>query len=50
MSDEGGVMPSDVVLDTTLQKVTPSAGEGSLGTWRALTGPRHRAGLNRVIK
>jgi len=46
MSDEGGVTLSDVVLDTTLQEVTPVAGKGAFGnsghhigntvqTWRA---------------
>jgi len=32
MSDEGGVMLSDVLLDGTLQKVTPAVGKGALGT------------------
>ena len=31
MSDEGGVMPSDVMPDITSQEVTPSVGEGALG-------------------
>ena len=47
MSDEGGVMPSDVVLDITPQEVAPVAGKGALGTWRALAGPGRRAGVNR---
>ena len=32
MSDEGGVMLSDVLLDGTLQMVTPDVGKGALGT------------------
>ncbi len=28
-------MPSEVVLDTTLTRVAPVAGEGALGKWRA---------------
>jgi hypothetical protein len=32
MSYEGGVMPFDVLLDGTLQRVTPNVGEGALGT------------------
>jgi hypothetical protein len=43
MSDEGRVMPSDVMLDVTPQEVTPVVGKGALGTWRALT--RHSPGL-----
>jgi hypothetical protein len=43
-------MLSDVMLDVTLQEVTPAAGKGTLGTWRALTGPGRRVGINRVIK
>jgi hypothetical protein len=39
MSDEGGVVPSDVTLEVTSQEVTPVAGKGALGTWRALVGP-----------
>ena len=39
MSNEGGVTPSDVVRDTTPREVTPFAGKGALGTWRALVGP-----------
>ena len=39
MSDEGGVAPSDVVLDAAPQEVTPAAGKGALGTWRAVAGP-----------
>ena len=50
MSDERGVMLSDVMRDVTLQQVTPGAGEGALGTWRVLTDPGHRARDNRVIK
>jgi hypothetical protein len=34
MSDEGGVMPSDVVLDIIPQEATPVAGKGALGTWQ----------------
>ena len=40
MSDEGGVTPSEVVLDTTLARVTPAPGKGALGTWRSQDGPR----------
>ena len=37
MSVEGGVMPSDVAQDATAQRgITPLAGKGALGTWRAL--------------
>ena len=50
MSDEGGVMLSDVVQDATAQEVTPVAGKGALGTWRALAGPGLWAGISRVIK
>ncbi len=32
MSDDGGVMPADVLLDDTLQKVTPDVGKGALDT------------------
>jgi hypothetical protein len=28
-------MPSEVVWETTLRWVTPIAGKGALGTWRA---------------
>jgi len=35
MSDEGGVMPSDVIQDVTLQEVTPACGQ---------RGSRHLAG------
>ncbi len=31
--------PSDVTRDVTPQEVTPGAGKGALGTWRALAGP-----------
>jgi hypothetical protein len=37
-------MPSDVVRDTMPQEVTPVAGKGALGTWRALVGSGLRAG------
>ncbi len=50
MSDEGVVMLSDVMLDVTLQEVTPAAGKGTLGTWRARTGPGRSAGTKSVIK
>jgi hypothetical protein len=40
MSDEGGVTPSDEVLDISPPEVTPEAGKGALGTWRfPETGP-----------
>jgi hypothetical protein len=38
MSNEGGVMPSDVTHDVAPQEVTPVVGKGALGTWRALGG------------
>jgi len=45
MSDEGGVVPSDVMRDITLGEVTPRPGKGALGTWRDVGhGPRRRAG------
>jgi len=50
MSDEGVVTRSDVMLDITLQEVTPAAGKGTLGTWRARTGRGHSAGTEPVIK
>jgi len=31
MSDEGGVIPSDMVQDTMPHEVTPVVGEGALG-------------------
>ena len=30
-------MPSEVVQDTTLMRITPLSGKGALGKWRALT-------------
>jgi hypothetical protein len=50
MSDEGVVMLSDVMLDVTLQEVTPAAGKGTLGTWRAWTGPGRSAGTKSVVR
>jgi hypothetical protein len=35
MSDEGGVISSDVANYVTPQQVTPVAGKGALGTWRS---------------
>jgi len=32
MSDEGGVIPSDVTRDVTPQEVTPVVGKGALGS------------------
>ena len=43
-------MPSDEVRDTTSREVTPRAGEGALGTWRALAGPGLRAGITVAMK
>ncbi len=43
MSDEGGVTPSDEVLEISPPEVTPEAGKGALGTWRFRAGLRHRA-------
>ncbi len=34
MSYEGGVTPSDEVLDISPPEVTPEVGKGALGTWR----------------
>jgi hypothetical protein len=50
MSDEGGVEPSDGVRDAASCEVTPRAGKGALGIWRALGGPGRSAGMNRAIK
>ena len=38
-------MPADVVREATPQEVTPQAGKGALGTWRALAGPGLCAGI-----
>ncbi len=35
MSDEGRVMPAEVMLDITPEEVTPSMGKEALGKWRA---------------
>ncbi len=43
-------MPSDGVRDATSHEVTPGAGKGALGTWRALAGPGLRAGITVAIK
>ena len=43
-------MPSDEVQDATSREVTPSAGKGALGTWRAWAGPGLRAGIILAIK
>jgi hypothetical protein len=43
-------MPVQGMLDIPPPEVTPEAGEGTLGTWRFRTGPRHRPGGNRVLK
>jgi len=32
MSDEGGVMPADEILEISMQRVTPGACKGALGT------------------
>ena len=50
MSDERGVVPSDVVQDATAQEVTPFVRKGALGTWRALASSGHRAGITVAIK
>jgi len=34
MSEEGGATPSDEMRDISTPRVTPSACEGALGTWR----------------
>jgi len=38
MSYEGGVMPAEVVLNTTPERVIPLMGKGALGKWRASAG------------
>jgi hypothetical protein len=43
MSDEEGVMPFEVVLDTTLTRVTLVTGKGALGTWRSQYGQRRKS-------
>ena len=43
-------MLSDVMLDVGLQEVTPAAGKGTLGTWRAWTGPGRSAGTKSVVR
>jgi len=50
MSDEGGVMSSDMMRDVMPQGVTPVVGKGALGTWRASEGPvtGHSARVNTV--
>jgi hypothetical protein len=35
MSDDGGVMPDEVVYDTTPELVMPCLGKEALGTWRS---------------
>ena len=34
MSDEGRVMPSDMMQDVMPKQETPVLGKGALGTWR----------------
>lgn len=46
MSNEEGVMPFEVVRDTTLAEVTPESGKGALGTWQSQIGIRT---LSRVV-
>jgi hypothetical protein len=43
-------VPSDEVRDAPSCEVTPGTSKGALGTWRVLTDPGRRAGINRVIK
>jgi hypothetical protein len=43
-------MPSDEMRDATSCEVTPRAGKGALGTWRALAGPGLRAGITATMK
>jgi len=50
MSDEGGVVPSDVVHDTTPQEVTPTCGQRSSGHLAGLGRPRTLSRVNRAIK
>src|SRR5512145_2899641 len=40
MSDDERVAPFEVVLDTTLKRVTLVSGKGALGTWRSQAGQR----------
>jgi hypothetical protein len=42
-------MPSEVARDATPGEITPRTGKGPLGTWRALAGPGHRAGVAESI-
>jgi hypothetical protein len=35
MSEDGGVMPDEVVCETTPELVIPRLGKGALGTWRS---------------
>src|SRR5262249_271717 len=39
-SDDEGVAPFEVGVDTTLKRVTLAAGKGALGTWRSQAGQR----------
>ncbi len=41
MSEDGRVMPTEVVLDTALEEVTPSIGKEALGKWRAPNRKHH---------
>ncbi len=43
-------MAADGVAHTPPPKVTPEAGEGTLGTWRFWTGLGHRAEDHRVLQ
>jgi len=43
-------MAADGAANAPPSKVTPEAGEGTLGTWRFWTGPGHRARDCRVLQ
>jgi hypothetical protein len=43
MSDDEGVVPFEVVGDTTLKRVTLVSGKGALGTWRSEAGQRRES-------
>jgi hypothetical protein len=43
-------MAADGAMHASAPKVTPKAGEGTLGTWRFWTGLGHRAEEHRVLQ
>jgi hypothetical protein len=50
MSYGGGVTPSEVLLDTTLEEVTPRPGKGPLSTWWVLAGLGSLAEVVELLK